>query len=67
MSLVIEVSKPEALKVSELNGKVSFLCDKIIEQNDNFIYVPLGGKVIDVLKIFMQNDINYQLINEPLL
>ena len=67
MGLVIEVSKLEALKVSEVNGKVSLLCEKIVDQNDNFIYIPIGGKVIDVLKIFQQNNINYQLKSEPLL
>jgi hypothetical protein len=65
MGLLIKVSKIEAEKAEELNGKILNLCERIIEKDGHAIYFPHGGKLIDVIKVMMENGIQYSLVNDP--
>jgi hypothetical protein len=64
MGFIIYIAKADALRVSKLNDQLSHLCECILERNDCAVYLPLAGKVIDVLEIFAKNSIEYQLKDE---
>jgi hypothetical protein len=64
MGFIIYIAKADALRASRLNDQVSHLCEGILERNDCLAYLPLAGKVIDVLEIFAKNSIEYQLKDE---
>jgi hypothetical protein len=65
MGFIICVSNVEAEKTSALNGQVLHLCEGVVKQDDHYIYIPLSGKLIDVLKIFAENNIIYELKTDP--
>jgi hypothetical protein len=59
MALVIRVSKSERAKVQALNSHVTHLCEAMEDDGEDQIYVPVSGKLIDMLKLFYQHDIPY--------
>jgi hypothetical protein len=63
MGIVIFVSKPDALKKSSVNDQISDLCEHVIQNDDHFLCTPSPGKLMDLLKIFKENDIVYQFQN----
>jgi hypothetical protein len=65
MGLVILVTQTEAEKASALNGQITLLCEAVVVREGHLTYIPLSGKLIELLKILRQNNVNYHLENEP--
>lgn len=65
MSLVISVTKTEAAKAINRRDFLARLCEAVIEREDTFIYIPLSGHMVDVLKFLIQNNITYELKMRP--
>ncbi len=62
MGLVISVPKHKAEKIESLS--ISQLCERVYEKDGNSIYIPQSGRLLDVLKIFMQHKVPYALDTE---
>lgn len=65
MALGISIQKENAVNASSVCREISQLCEKIVEEEHYFIYTPLSGKVIDVLRLLRQNGIDYDLRDIP--
>lgn len=61
MALVIRVSKTELPKIQALKDHVSELCAAVTETEDDHIYVPMSGKLLDMVKLLYQHNITYVL------
>jgi hypothetical protein len=66
MGFTIKISKTDELKLSVLKDKIDNLCEGVVVNDNSFIYLPLSGKVIHILKIFVENDVKYELKDGPM-
>jgi hypothetical protein len=66
MGFTIRISKTDEPKLSVLKDKIDNLCEGVVEHDNSFIYLPLTGKVINILKIFVENDVKYELNDGPI-
>jgi hypothetical protein len=64
MGLVLYVLKTEVSKLTPSNVQLGQLCEGILDMGDRFIYLPLEGKLADVLSLFTQHHIDYHLASE---
>ena len=63
MGLIIEISKSEVEKFPTLMAETAPLCQVAIDRADVMILVPLGGKLVDVLRILNEHDVLYTFAN----
>lgn len=61
MSLIICVNKASIDKTPDFHWHVLKLCNDVIEKDDFLIYVPTGGKLVEVIKLLTQHEIGFQL------
>ena len=61
MSLAIFVNKADFDKTSAIFLKLEALCVSVVERDELYIFLPLGGKLIPALKLLAENGISYEL------
>lgn len=61
MSLVICVNKASIDKTPDFHSHVLNLCSDVMEKDDLFIYVPIGGKLVEIIKLLTQHSIKFDL------
>jgi hypothetical protein len=65
MGFLIRIPKTDQSKALALNGQLLELCEGIVDREDYLIYIPLSGKVINVLKILSEKKVSYELKSDP--
>ena len=65
MGFVIYVPMREHAKASSLNDQALVLCESILERDGHYLYIPLSGKLINVLRILAENNISYEIKSDP--
>jgi hypothetical protein len=64
MGLIISVSRLEAVKTEFVHDELSRFCERIFERDESFVYIPLPGKLIEVLRLLKECGIVYELKND---
>ena len=64
MALVIIVPRDDHMKFLALTQEISALISKIGERENDFIIVPLSGKLVEVINVLKENSIRYTVTNE---
>ena len=65
MGFVIYVPMKESANGSSMNDQALALCEGILERDGYYLYIPLSGKLIDVLRILAENNISYEIKSDP--
>lgn len=63
MSLVITVSKAEVKDLEFLATNRRGLFEKVTESTEQYFFVPMPGKLADILKNFTENNVAYHVSN----
>ena len=64
MGLVLYVLKTDVGRLTPFNVQLGQLCEGILDMGDRYIYLPLEGKLVEVLSVFTQHQIDYHLTSE---
>jgi hypothetical protein len=63
MGVIIFVTKAEAIKHLTSQADIIRLCKTVVEMEDHTVYVPLAGKLLDLITYFNENSITYELLD----
>lgn len=63
MSLVITVSKAEVKDLEVLTKNRRGLFEKVTESTEHFLFIPMPGKLADILKSLTENKVTYHVSN----
>jgi len=63
MSLIIVVAKKEISEIILCAAQVRDLFEKAIEHEEQVHFVPMPGKLAEILKLFTENSITYHVTN----
>lgn len=59
MGLVICVSNSEALKASKLYEQICSVCEDVVSNDSQLLFIPQAGKLMAVLEMFNEEGIDY--------
>jgi hypothetical protein len=61
MALAIRLPKSELHKTQALDSPITELCETVTDTEEDRIYVPMSGKLLDLVKLLFQHNIAYVL------
>jgi hypothetical protein len=61
MSLIVKVSKDEANKVVSIADKLTLLCEKRLQEEGAYLYLPRAGRLVNVINILNEARVAYKI------